>query len=111
MAISIKSLSLNSPKSEDTTKKQMPMGTFEAILTAVKDGKPFRGREGYLVAYKRVYFTVGKAKYDCSLQRLCFPSKPVKDAVIEALNKGESVQVTMTSTVDARTSKLGYDVC
>jgi len=109
--ISIKSLSLNTSKTTKVeAKKELPQGTFEATLTAVKDGTPFRGREGYLVSYKRAYFTVGKGKFDCSLQRLCFPSKAVRDAVLDALNKGESVEVTMTSSVDERTHRLGYNV-
>ena len=111
MAISIKSLSLTASKTtKDATKKELPQGNFSAVITGIKEDS-FRGREGYMVKYNRAYFTVGKAKYDCSLTRLCFPSRAVRDAVIDAVLKGESVEVTLTSTVDAKTNKLGYDVC
>ena len=109
--ISIKSLSLNTSKTTKVeAKKELPQGTFSAVIVGIKEDS-FRGREGYMVKYNRAYFTVGKAKYDCSLTRLCFPSRAVRDAVIDAVAKGESVEVNLTSTVDAKTSKLGYDVC
>lgn len=95
---------------EQRRQSELPSGTFKATLTGIKEGEPFRGRQGYLVKYQRVMFRVGNKSYDVSLGRLWFEFKGGRERVTSILSKGDSIEVTMTSFKDERTGKLGYDI-
>ena len=98
---SLSSVFSSNKRVQRVSKKDMPNGTFDAVLSGIVDGSFLDEQTGAPVHYKIVKFKVGKVIHEISLARLFFPNAPQgsnpRVDLAKTLGAGDTVEVTMTS--------------